>query len=230
MFAAQNEIEFPLIGVAGGTFCALVHPQFGWESVVLWLPSCVSLFAFSLVLNCLLLIFRLLSYTVILQLSKVDYSSGSLMSSWRRFSLSWIEHQGLYSTCSLGFQPPPHLLSCIGCLLRQEFNLKCLITFKDLKFNQPSYIREVLSFSSHESTLGLQSADDPYRLHEPRAIGERGFAKRSFSYIAPHLYNKLPIAIKLIDSLNTFKSHLKAFLFSRAYDQSGLTVQEDYAL
>ena len=29
-----------------------------------------------------------------------------------------------YSTCPLGFQPPPHLLSCIGCLLRQELNLK----------------------------------------------------------------------------------------------------------
>ena len=86
-----------------------------------------------------------------------------------------------------------------------------------------------MSFSSHESTLGLKSADDPYRLHEPRANGERGFANRSFSYIAPHLYNKLPITIKLIDSLNTFKSHLKAILFSRAYDQSGLTVQEDYA-
>ena len=50
-----------------------------------------------------------------------------------------------------------------------------------------------------------------------------------FSYIAPRLYNKLPITIKLIDSLNTFKNHLKAFLFSRTYDQSGLTVREDYA-
>ena len=110
-----------------------------------------------------------------------------------------------------------------------EFNI-CLITFKALKFNQPSYIRELLSFSSHESTSGLRSADDPYRLHESRAIGERGFANRSFSYIVPRLYNKLLITIKLIDSLNTFKSHLKAFLFSRAYDQSHLTVQEDYAL
>ena len=64
----------------------------------------------------------------------------------------------------------------------------------------------------------------------PGAIGERGFANPSFSYIAPHLYNKLPSTIKLIDSLNTFKSHLKVFLFLRAYDQSGLTVQEDYAL
>ena len=85
-------------------------------------------------------------------------------------------------------------------------------------------------FSSHESSLGLQNADDPYHLHEPRAIGERGFANRSFSYIAPCLYNKLPITIKLIDSLNTFKSHLKAFRFCRTNDLSGLTVQEDYAL
>ena len=38
------------------------------------------------------------------------------------------------------------------------------------------------------------------------------------------------LLIELIASLNTFKSHLKAFIFSRAYDQSGLTVREDYAL
>ena len=112
---------------------------------------------------------------------------------------------------------------------RIEFKI-CLITFKALKFNQPSYIRELLSFSSHKSTLGLRSADDPYHLHEPRAIGERGFANRSFSYSTPRLYNKLPITIKLIHSLNTFKNHLKAFLFSRAYDQSGPTVQEGYEL
>ena len=74
---------------------------------------------------------------------------------------------------------------------RIEFKI-CLITFKALKFNQPSYIRELLSFPSHESTWGLRSADDPYRLHEPRATGERGFANRAFSYIAQHLYNKLP--------------------------------------
>ena len=89
-----------------------------------------------------------------------------------------------------------------------------------------------MSFSSHESTSGLRSADDPYRLRELqlRAIGERGLANRSFSYIAQRLYNKLPITIRQIDSLNTFKSHFKAFIFSRAYNQSGLTVQEDYAL
>ena len=44
----------------------------------------------------------------------------------------------------------------------------------------------------------------------------------------------LPIVLFLtldhVYIINTSKSHLKAFLFSRAYDQSGLTVQEDYAL
>ena len=112
---------------------------------------------------------------------------------------------------------------------RIEFKI-CLITFKALKFNQPSYIRELLSFSLHEPTSGLRSAEDPYRLQEPRAIGERGFANRSFSYIAPRLFNKLPVTIKQIDSLDTFKSHLKAFLFSRAYDRLGHTVHKDYAL
>ena len=59
---------------------------------------------------------------------------------------------------------------------------------------------------------------------------ERGDLPITFSYFALRLYDKLPITVRLIDSINTFKSHLKAFLFYRAYDQSGLTVQEDYAL
>ena len=106
-----------------------------------------------------------------------------------------------------------HLISCIGCLLRQELNLKYVSLLLKLWSLTSHLILGNLSFSSHESTLGLRSANDLYRLHEPRATGERGFANSSFSYIAPHLYNKLPITIKLIDSLNTFKSHLRHFLF-----------------
>ena len=127
----------------------------------------------------------------------------------------------LNRTARLIFNLPPRVLTTTSLIelhwlplkARIEFKI-CLITFKALTFNQPSYIREVLSLSSHESTLGLRSADDPYRLHGPSAVGGRGFAKRTFSYIALRLYNKLPITIKLIDSLNTFKSHHKAFLFS----------------
>ena len=52
-----------------------------------------------------------------------------------------------------------------------------------------------------------------HRLHEPRATGERGFVNRSFSYIAPRLYNKLPITIKQIDSLIPLKVILRQFFF-----------------
>ena len=67
-----------------------------------------------------------------------------------------------------------------------EFKI-CLITFKALKFNQPSYIRELLSFSSHESTLGLRSADDPYHLRESRAIG-RGDLLIALFLTLPRIY------------------------------------------
>ena len=168
-------------------------------------------------------------------ISKVDYCN-SFFSGLSNVILKKVQSV-LNRAAKLIFNLPPRVpttsslieLHWLPLKARIEFKI-CLITFKALKFNQPSYIRELLSFSSHGSTLDLRSADDPYRLHEPRAIGERGFANRSFSYIAPHIYNRLPITIKLIDSLNTLKSHLKAFLFSRTYDQSSLTVQEDYAL
>ena len=112
---------------------------------------------------------------------------------------------------------------------RVEFKI-CLLTYKALKFNQPSYIRELITFSPHGSALRLRSADDPYRLYEPRAVGERSFACRSFSYTAPRLYNKLPVAIKQIECLSSFKCHLKTFFFNRAYDLSSRVVREDYVV
>ena len=100
------------------------------------------------------------------------------------------------------------------------------MVFKALKFDQPSYIRELLHRLVYVTALNLRSLEDPYRLHEPRAIGERGFANWSFSYTAPRLYNRLPVSFKQIDSLDMFKSHLKAFIFSQAYNQSDQTVHE----
>ena len=168
-------------------------------------------------------------------ISKVDYCN-SLFIGLPNVILKKVQSV-LNRAARLIFNLPPRVpttsslieLHWLPLKARIEFKI-CLFTFKALKFSQPSYIKELLSFSSHESTLGLKSADDPYRLHELRAMGERGFANHSFSYIAPGLYNRLPITMRLIDSRNVFKSHLKAFLFSRAYDQSSLTVQEDYSL
>ena len=126
--------------------------------------------------------------------SKVDYCN-SLFIGLPNIILKRVQSV-LNRAARLIFNLPPRVpttsslieLHWLPLKARIEFKI-CLITFKAQKFNLASYIGELLSLSSHESTSGLRSADDPYCLHEPRAIGERGFANRSFSYIAPRLCN-----------------------------------------
>ena len=168
-------------------------------------------------------------------ISKVDYCN-SLFIGLPNITLKKIQSV-LNRAARLIFNLPPRVpttsslieLHWLPVKARVEFKI-CLITYKALKFDQPSYIRELLTFSSHGSALGLRSADDPYRLYEPRAVGERGFAGRSFSYTAPRLYNRLPVEIKQAVSVSSFKSQLKTLLFSRAYDLPGRMVREGYAL
>ena len=112
---------------------------------------------------------------------------------------------------------------------RVEFKI-CLLTFKALKFRQPSYLVELLNPLVAETNVALRSSDDPFRLHEPRATGERAFAARSFGYMAPRLYNKLPVALKQLDSVECFKKHLKTFFFSCAYDIAHRRVTDDYRM
>ena len=78
--------------------------------------------------------------------------------------------------------------------------------------------------------MALRSSEDPYRLIELRAIGERQLATRSFPYIAPRLYNRLPVSLKQLDSVEAFKNKLKGFLFSRAYDLDSRIIKDDYRL
>ena len=78
--------------------------------------------------------------------------------------------------------------------------------------------------------MSLRSSDDPYHLCDPRAVGESNFANRSFSYVASRLYNKLPLSLKQVESVDTVKKQLESFFFYRAYDLSDHTVREEYAL
>ena len=80
------------------------------------------------------------------------------------------------------------------------------------------------------SHLTLRSDDDHYRLHEPRAVDEQAFAERSFVYTAPRLYNRLPATVKQQASVQSFKIHLKTFLFLRAYNSDTNTINEVYKL
>ena len=138
--------------------------------------------------------------------------------------LSWIEQQGLHSTCPPGFQPPPHLLSCTGCLLRQELNLK----YVSLLLNLWSLISLPIL-----GNLCLFPPMNPPWVYEVQMtltvcmsleLLERGNLPIALCLTLPRFYI-MNCQLQLNwSTLNALKSHLKAFLFSFAYDQSGLTV------
>ena len=167
-----------------------------------------------------------------LVLSRVDYCN-SLLIGLPKYLLRKIQSV-LNRAARLIYSAPPRTpttallidLHWLPISARIEYKL-CLLTHKILKFGEPKYLANLLSFRTNELNVALRSADDPFCLNEPRAIRERSFAARSFSYTAPRLYNRLPQYIKQSGTLDTFKQQLKTCLFARAYNRDG-TMTEVY--
>ena len=167
--------------------------------------------------------------------SRVDYCN-SLLVNLPHYLLKKVQsilNRAARLICSLPPRTPttPSLINLHWLPVRARIEFKlCLMTFKVLKFHEPLYLVGLLSPQTDDLNMALRSSDDPYHLTEPRAVGERPFAARSFSYMAPRLYNRLPVSLKQLDSVETFKKHLKSFLFSRAYDLVEGVVSDDYRL
>jgi len=90
---------------------------------------------------------------------------------------------------------------------RIQFKI-ALLTSKRLTTHQPSYIHDLLQ--PHYSSQ-LRSASRNL-LGIPRM--RTGFAQRSFTYSAPHIWSSLPHVItgNLDVTANTFKKNLKRFI------------------
>ena len=90
-----------------------------------------------------------------------------------------------------------------------------LITFKCLNNLAPSHLKELLTLYRPNRTL--RSSSDKLRLVTvPYNLKTYGY--RSYSVHAPILWNSLPLHIRSADSVNSFKSKLKTYLFKSAYD------------
>ena len=88
-------------------------------------------------------------------------------------------------------------------------NFSYLISY--LTTHQPSYIDDLLQ--QHRPSRQLRSSDHNL-LEIPRM--RTGFAQRSFTYSAPHIWNTLPrdITGNLYVTTNTFKKKLKTFYYT----------------
>ncbi|XP_075329020.1 uncharacterized protein LOC142388045 [Odontesthes bonariensis] len=95
---------------------------------------------------------------------------------------------------------------------RIEFKI-LLLTYKALNDRAPSYLKDLIVRYFPNRALRSQTAG---LLEVPRVSKSR-MGGRAFSYQAPLLWNKLPVNVREADTLSTFKTRLKTFLFDKAY-------------
>jgi len=89
----------------------------------------------------------------------------------------------------------------------------CLTTWKTLHTSQPLYLSELIShYLPHRS---LRSSNTNL-LTRPDGITSN-FSSRAFCVSAPSTWNSLPAHTRSIDTLSTYKRHLKFHLFQSAF-------------
>ena len=88
-----------------------------------------------------------------------------------------------------------------------------MLTYKCLHDQAPSYLMELLEEYVPERQLRSQSH---LNLKVPKTR-LKTYGDQAFSYIAPVLWNNLPLSIKTSSSLATFKSRLKSHFFTSRY-------------
>ena len=88
-----------------------------------------------------------------------------------------------------------------------------LITVKALNYQAPWYISELLVPYKPSRTL---RSEDQQRLCVPSPKTTK-LGDRSFQKAAPLLWNKLPVDLRKVTKLNTFKSQLETLLFKQEY-------------
>ena len=89
-----------------------------------------------------------------------------------------------------------------------------LLTFKCLIGKAPVYLRDMAERYMPNRTLRSSNA---LLLKVPR-FKNKTLGARTFGYAAASLWNSLPLEIRAIDNIDSFKSSLKTHLFKLAFD------------
>ncbi|KAI5622172.1 hypothetical protein C0J50_18234, partial [Silurus asotus] len=88
-----------------------------------------------------------------------------------------------------------------------------LLTYKTLNGLSPNYLSSLLTRNNRSRSLNSQNSG---LLVVPR-IAKSTKGGRTFSHLAPKLWNSLPDGVRGSDTLSQFKCRLKTYLFSKAY-------------
>ena len=96
--------------------------------------------------------------------------------------------------------------------LGAQFKLLWL-TANILYFNQPDYLYERLSI--RQTPESLRSSNSDLWLHQP--VSSNSFLYRSFSHTTPHLWNSLPLNLRLSPFLKVLRKRLKTHLYNQIF-------------
>ena len=88
-----------------------------------------------------------------------------------------------------------------------------LITFKEIHGLSPKYLCDLLTFKSY--LYNLRSSNS-ILLSMP-AVRSKTLGDRAFMVAAPRLWNSPPKELRAITNVNSFKAHIKTYLFKTLY-------------
>ena len=78
-----------------------------------------------------------------------------------------------------------------------------LLVYKAINGLAPVYIQELIKYTPHGHSLQLVVP-----------IAKTRYGRRSFGFIGPRLYNRLPDTVTKSENITVFKNSLKTFLFT----------------
>ena len=99
-------------------------------------------------------------------------------------------------------------------LNRLAFPVRCkyligLLIFKAINNLTPSYISDLIAFSSNNKHVLRSKAKRDISHNKPNT----NYLKKTFRFSSMEIWNRIPIEIRNSQNINTFKSKFKSFLF-----------------
>ena len=113
-----------------------------------------------------------------------------------------------------------HVTSLLNKLHWLPVKFRCLYKIATLAYSHydgtlPSYLSA--SLCTYQTSRTLRSSNE--KLLKIRKCNFKSVGDRSFSFIAPTVWNSLPVSLRNLPTLSDFQAQLKTFLFSTGISQ-----------
>ena len=111
-------------------------------------------------------------------------------------------------------RPPLKELHLLPVKFRCQYKIATL-AYRHFEGSLPPYLSS--SLCTYEPSRSLRSSKEKLLKIPKRNL--KSFGERSFSFMAPSVWNSLPADLRNLPTLSQFKSNLKTFLFTHAFPQ-----------